>query len=216
MSKRSTGLIFVGGGLAAIAGAVFAWRKSTSTTDDITRALAGQPDPDTGEVKHNFDARLTGYWPFAATESEKKMEGGLKDRKGKPLYTLEMHQAGKAPYVSVSGDDSIFPYGQRLSLDVWPGLTFRVVDTGSHFRGVNKVYRVVGREPLDICVDSSKTVVPKEAVATIYPGDNFAGGKAVATSGLKDQTVLGHQDVVNALARGDLDTAFSLLKGRRS
>jgi hypothetical protein len=140
-----------------------------------------------------FHARLTGYWPFqrGLSAAERKMEGGATDRKGGPLYTLEQYLAGQAPYVSVSGDDSIFPYGQRLAIDVWPGVPFRVTDTGGHFRGAGKVYRVMGYEPLDICVDSDQTKVPKLATATIASGDHFdKAGKAVAASGFRDQTVL--------------------------
>jgi hypothetical protein len=137
-----------------------------------------------------FEARLTGYWPFAATPSEIQMEGGVNDRKGKPLHTLEDVQAGKAPYVSVSGDDAIFPYGQRLQLDVWPGVVFRVVDTGSHFRGATKIYRVAGREPLDICVATKDSVVPKLAEVTIVKGDHFdKPGKEIATTKFQGQTV---------------------------
>lgn len=120
-----------------------------------------------------FEARLTGYWPFTEglTAAERKMEGGVNDRKGNPLHTLEDVQAGHAPFVSVSGDYSIFPYGQRITIDQWPGVVFRVVDTGSHFHGAEKVYRIAGREPLDICVASKNTVVPKLGTVTIIRGD---------------------------------------------
>jgi len=142
-----------------------------------------------------IDVRLTGYWPFVEglSAAQRLMEGGIKDRKGKPLHTLEDHLAdpGAHPYVSVSGDDAVFPYGQRLVISAWPGAVFRVVDTGGHFRGAGKVYRVLGREPLDICVASSSTVVPKDGTtATIVSGDNFAGGKSVNASNLQGQSIV--------------------------
>jgi len=207
--SRSTNILLIGGGVALAGGAAYlAFRRSTKTTEDVQKAIEGVTSIDTppserGKVK----VRATGYWPYTAREDEKKMEGGTNDRKGKPIITLEQHLADPAryPYVSVSGDDALWPYGQRISIDAWPRAVFRVVDTGSHFRGAGKVYRVVGYEPLDIAVDSSSTPVPKLVVATIYPGDNFAGGKAVASSGFKDQTVVVGEgrtmEDVDALAR---------------
>lgn len=117
--------------------------------------------------------RLTGYWPFQTglSSSERLMEGGTKDRLGKPLYTLEAFQRGEVPYVSVAGDYNAWPYGQRIEIDAWPGVVFRIVDTGGHFAGPNKVYRDSAREPLDICVESSSSVVPPRASATIIEGD---------------------------------------------
>jgi hypothetical protein len=183
------------GGVAAI-GVFMAKQKSDETRDEIARATGILPPADGVEFAPGnlptFDARLTGYWPFVAkTTTERIMEGGLNDRKGKPLHTLEMHTRDSAahPYVSVSGDDAIFPYGQRIIIDAWPDLIFRVVDTGSHFRGINKVYRIFGREPLDICVDSSETTVPKLASVQIVPGDNFANFKPVNVAGFEGQSV---------------------------
>ena len=89
-----------------------------------------------------FPVRCTGYWPFTARPDEQRMEGGTKDRKGYPLHTLEDFQAGRSDFVSVSGDYTIFPYGQRLEIAEWPGVIFRVVDTGGHFYGPGKVYRL--------------------------------------------------------------------------
>ncbi len=140
-----------------------------------------------------FQARLTGYWPFAAkTAAEQRMEGGHRDRKGRPLHTLEQHLADPAahPYVSVAGDDAIFPYGQLLQIDAWPGAIFRVVDTGGNFRGSNKVYRAMGREPLDVCVATSQTKVTPHATARIIKGDHFdKPGKEIATARFQGQVV---------------------------
>lgn len=150
-----------------------------------------------------FDARLTGYWPFVEGLDAKArlMEGGVRDRKENPLHTLEMHQKDRNahPFVSVAGDYEIFPYGQRIEIDQWPGLIFRVVDTGGHFHGTGKLYRVAGREPLDICVASSETHVPKLARVTIVKGDVLDKkgnpvidmNAAVALSKFQGQTVTG-------------------------
>lgn len=181
--KAST--LLIGGGVVASVTAYLLARKTSGNLREAMNAPAGsQP---------TFKAHLTGYWPFVAglSAAERKMEGGTKDRRGNPLYTLEDFQAGKAPYVSVAGDYEVFPYGQRVGISAWPSVTFRVVDTGGHFHGVNKVYRVVGEEPLDVCVASASTAVPKKNVtATIYPGDNFEEGRAVATAGMRNQSVV--------------------------
>jgi hypothetical protein len=177
----------VGGGLATVGGILFAFKRSSDTKENVEKAVGAG-----GKVA----IHATGYWPFqkGLSVTERKMEGGTTDRKGNPLHTLEMHQKDPVnhPFVSVAGDYEIWPYGQKISLSPWPNSVFRVVDTGGHFHGVNKVFRVVGEEPLDIAVDSSTTIVPKKGViATIFPGDNFEKGKLVATSKFKDQTVAG-------------------------
>lgn len=157
------------------------------------RATSAAKDAVSGAGSTTFPIHATGYWPFTARPDEVQMEGGTKDRKGNPLYTLEMFQAGQAPFVSVSGDLTIFPYGQRISIAEWPGVIFRITDTGSHFHGAGKVYRVAGREPLDICVQSSSTKVVANTDATIFPGDHFdkpSAAVAVADIG-KPPTVVG-------------------------
>lgn len=126
-----------------------------------------------------FPIRCTGYWPFSARPEERRMEGGPVDRKGHPLHTLEDYRAGKADFVSVSGDYTIFPYGQRLTITEWPDVIFRVVDTGSHFHGAGKVYRESGSEPFDICVASSKSPVDANTYAVIVPGDHWDKPAAV-------------------------------------
>jgi len=184
--SRVAPILLAGGGLAALGAVYLASRRSAEVAAAAEQAVAAG-----GRIK----VRLTGYWPFAAkTEVERRMEGGAKDRKGKPLFTLEQHLAGRAPYVSVAGDDAVWPYGQRILFNEWPNATFRVVDTGGNFRGANKVYRVLGHEPLDICVDSSKTKLPKTTTARILAGDNFAGGRAVATANLRDQVISGVEE----------------------
>jgi hypothetical protein len=180
---------------AGLGGAAWYLTRKADETEHATIAAVQSG----GRLK----VRLTGYWPFSATEGEQKMEGGTKDRKGKPLHTLEQHLADPSahPYVSVSGDDAIFPYGQRIQIDEWPGAVFRVVDTGGHFRGAGKVYRALGREPLDIAVDSKRTKVTADSDATIMKGDHLdKPGKEIAAGKFKGQEVmLGGLDVLGAV-----------------
>lgn len=178
------GVILSSAGLGSVGAALLAWRQADVTKKEVQTAVASGG---------TFKARLTGYWPFTAKASERKMEGGVNDRKGRRLHTLEEHQQDpKAhPYVAVSGDDAIFPYGQRIEIDVWPSVVFRVVDTGGHFRGAGKIYRVAGAEPLDICVQSSSTKVPKLANVKIVAGDHLdKKSKAIALDKFKGQTVV--------------------------
>lgn len=169
---------------AGLGGAALMWRQSEGVAAATASAV---------ESGGTFAARLTGYWPYAAkTAAEKRMEGGHNDRKGKPIHTLEQHQADPVlhPYVSVSGDDAIFPYGQRIEIDQWPGVVFRVVDTGGHFRGTNKVYRIMGREPLDIAVDSPSSKIRPLAMVRIFRGDHFdRKGKELVASKFQGQSV---------------------------
>lgn len=169
---------------AGLGGAALMWRQSEGVAAATASAV---------ESGGTFAARLTGYWPYAAkTAAEKRMEGGHNDRKGKPIHTLEQHRADPVlhPYVSVSGDDVIFPYGQRIEIDQWPGVVFRVVDTGGHFRGTNKVYRIMGREPLDIAVDSPSSKIRPLAMVRILKGDHFdRKGKELVASKFQGQSV---------------------------
>lgn len=190
MSERSVvaPMLLAGGGVAALGVVWLANRRSVAVEEQTIRAVA------TGG---QLNVRLTGYWPFAAkTATEKRMEGGPKDRKGKPLYTLEQHLADpqKYPYVAVAGDDAVWPYGQRVVFAEWPNAIFRVVDTGKNFRGSTKMYRVLGHEPLDICVTDSKTKLPKTTSARIIAGDNFVGGRPVVTANIRDQVVAGVEE----------------------
>ncbi len=142
-----------------------------------------------------FKVHATGYWPETARADEQEMEGANVDRKGAPLHTVEDYQTGKSDHVSVSGDPDIFPYGQKIVVDWFDGqIVGRVTDTGSHFHGLKKVFRVVGEEPLDFCVHSKNTPVPKkDVVARIVPGDHWKDKHVseVATEKFKGQTVAG-------------------------
>jgi hypothetical protein len=124
-----------------------------------------------------INVRLTEYCPFQPnmTEAEAKMQGGVYDRLGKPLYSLEDYLEGKAPYVSLACDHTAGPPGnaaqfRKYGMKVWipeisenigayvEGVTnpprmilFRLVDTGGHFFGEKKKVRVAGYEPIDVC-----------------------------------------------------------------
>lgn len=177
--------------------------------DDVVNSAAAG---DVAAVKDSswytglFQARVTGYWPVAddASDAEKKMEGGdegaaswrghrvVDPSTGKraKLHTLEDVKAGKATYVSVSGDPEVWPFGQLIHFDEWPGVDFRTVDTGGHFKGAGKVYRAVGREPLDVRVASSSTKVIANTTGHIVAGDHYdKEGEAVATSKFQGQVV---------------------------
>jgi hypothetical protein len=198
MKKFLAPLLLIGGGAATAAVVWYGMRKSDDTTSAIEQILnTGSAVDSEGTHTSSIQIRATGYYPFqeGLTPAQRKMEGAPVDRKGKPLFTLEDFLAGRSEYVSLSGDFKVFPYGQKLILD-WNGkkIIGRVTDTGSHFFGVSKVYRALGHEPIDVCVESSKTIVPKLITGQIISGDNFEGGKVVATAGLKGQTITGDVD----------------------
>lgn len=176
------GAIAAGG---AIVAGIFGKR---AYEDSVSREVVEGIMAGSGVIK----LRLTGYWPASATEAEKKMEGGLTDRKGKPLHTVEDFFAGKSDFVSLSGDDAAWPYGQKVIFPWVDGrqVVGRIVDTGSHFRGSGKVYREEGYEPIDVCVASSSTQVPKEVMAQIVVGDHLdKPDKMIATNLFKGQDV---------------------------
>lgn len=99
-----------------------------------------------------YRARATGYYPDSST-----MEGGFKDRLGKPLYTLQAYLAGNAPYVSVAMDSDAFRYGTKLRIPELERkygrvIDFRVVDTGGAFEGK-------GTSRIDICTRNQSASV---------------------------------------------------------
>lgn len=206
-------VVIGGGAILTGLGVGLALRKSSQTVKTIETQVQAPPialPPSPVEVAKlpTFKARLTGYWPFKAglSEAERKMEGGKNDRMGRPLMALEQHlqDPAKYPYVSVAGDDAVFPYGQRLTIDAWPNAVFRVVDTGGNFRGVNKVYRIAGYEPLDICQLTSDVKKPTTATVKIIPGDTF-------THTVKKGTVL---DVVTEKIKNQQVVLSGLVEGR--
>ena len=68
---------------------------------------------------------------------------GASEWHGKPvkqerLYTLDQYRRGEAPYVSVAMDNSKsnpLSYGTVLESPDFPGIPFRVMDTGIAFNG---------------------------------------------------------------------------------
>lgn len=187
--KCAVGAAAVGGGVVA------AWLaiRRAGRVESAVREAVRDPAPGDAPRRPTLAARLTTYYPLAArTEAERKMEGGMNDRRGKPLHFLEDHLADpeRYPYVSVSGDDAAWPYGQRIAIDAWPWAVFRVVDTGRNFRGSTKVYRATGREPLDVAVRDKGTKVPTEAIVTIFPGSHLdKAGKVIAAERFRGQEV---------------------------
>jgi len=192
--------------IAAAIGALFVNKKAKETETTIKNAIEGLNKTGVPMLPAGsgvtVPVRITGYWPFTAKTGERKMEGGVNDRLGYPLHTLEEFQSGKAPYVAVSGDDAIWPYGQRISLSNWPGVTFRIVDTGDHFSSYkDKVFRAAGHEPLDVCVDSSSTHVVAFQDATIYPGDDYKS----KDKRKRDPREVAFQKIGKPTAVGDFD-----------
>ena len=120
--------------------------------------------------------RLTEYYPFESSlnAEQRLMEGPKVDRRGKLLFPLEDYLQGTAPYVSLACDFKGGPpgnvkefhlYGYRveipfLSTRYGKQIEFRLVDTGGHFFThhskktgalIEKVVRVSGHEPIDVC-----------------------------------------------------------------
>ena len=198
--------LYLAGG-ALLAGSALAWWQIWSTVDAIKKGVGYAPAFE-GGTGGSFKVHATGYWPATARSDEKSMEGKNEDRIGAPLHTIEDFIAGRSDHVSISGDIDVFPYGQKLLIEGWPdapNLVGRVTDTGSHFYDAgglvkkgkaSKVYRVIGEEPLDFCVVSSKTFVPKHnVVAQIVVGDHWISRtkrtiKELNTSNIRDQNVV--------------------------
>jgi hypothetical protein len=154
-----------------------------------------------------INVRLTTYYTGGYTSAaEAIQEGGANDAAQKPLITLDQHLADPStyPYASLSGDNTVWPYGQRVSLDAWPQATFRIVDTGGHFSSnFNKVYRLAGYEPIDVASAKPEAAAaghPTTAVMTIYPGDDFASQKPTGAQSLNWSNVQGQSP---AMAGGD-------------
>ncbi len=94
-------------------------------------------------VGSQFSSFATWYAPGKGdSPAERRLEGGVQDRKGRPAYTLEQYLAGNAPYVAVAMDavgPNSLPYGTILYNNVFKDdkgqlVPFRVVDTGGAFR----------------------------------------------------------------------------------
>ncbi len=101
---------------------------------------------------NSFTTKTTGYWPAPEDqakaqkwETAAKMEGGDKDREGNliwPDHTIDaVEQKMKSgrlwpdDYVAVAMDSGAYSYGTNLTSPAYPGIPFRVVDTGWAFEG---------------------------------------------------------------------------------
>lgn len=195
--SRILAIVFAAIGAGVGAGTGFLVFRSLKTSQATRTAVA------TGGT---FAVHATGYWPFQAglSDAARKMEGAPVDRKGLPLHTVEDFFSGKSDHVSVAADYTIFPYGQKVIVNWFDKtVTGRITDTGGHFHGSKKIYRVTGEEPLDFCVASSATPVPKkDVVAKIVAGDTLdKPGAAVAVNKIKDQNVVVGDEDRAALAQ---------------
>lgn len=99
--------------------------------------------------KLGYRSKATAYYP-----DDSPLEGGFKDRRGRPLYTLQQYLNGSAPYVSVAMDLKAFPYGTKLRIPEFEKhygvkIDFRVVDTGGAFKDK-------GTSRIDVCVQSKQ------------------------------------------------------------
>ena len=52
-----------------------------------------------------------------------------------PAYTMEQYERGEVPWVSVAADSESSLQGKFLKNDAYPGVVFKVEDTGSAFKG---------------------------------------------------------------------------------
>lgn len=109
-----------------------------------------------------FTSRATGYFPVDPGDPNYQMQGGRvgaarwhdQDVPQERLYTLEDYQEGNAPYVSVAMDNTRnnpLGYGTMLESEQFPGVPFRVMDTGSAFNGnTNRFGPAKGTSRIDI------------------------------------------------------------------
>lgn len=127
--------------------------EKSNLGDELDIRIWGEfpPEPKTpGEGPNSFTTNTTGYWPVSKEQATAEkweavatMEGGDKDREGKPIYPMhtidaveqKMKSGGLWPddYVAVAMDSGAYPYGTQLTSPDYPGIPFRVVDTGGAF-----------------------------------------------------------------------------------
>jgi 3D (Asp-Asp-Asp) domain-containing protein len=111
-------------------------------------------DSQLGPVQSTHKSEATLY-----TTENTAIEGGPKDRCGRPLSTLEDYLNGSAEYVSIAMDKSALQYGTVVripEIEKYFGLSqpipFKVVDTGSAFYGK-------GMSRFDICVGHDQQTI---------------------------------------------------------
>ena len=73
------------------------------------------------------------------------MEGGNQDKMGNPLHTLDAFYRGQVPWVGMAGDPRI-PYGTSATSPQFPGVPFRIVDTGSAFKNAGLSHFDIARD----------------------------------------------------------------------
>ncbi|NBP04286.1 MAG: hypothetical protein EBU90_30200, partial [Proteobacteria bacterium] len=101
--------------------------------NSLNSTLSGTPK--------TFVTNNTWYCPGGGSSvTERALEGGVQDRRGRPAYTYEDAMAGIAPYVTVAMDTTVLPYGTLLHNENFKRsdgtlLPFRVTDTGGAFAG---------------------------------------------------------------------------------
>ncbi len=130
--------------------------------------------------ENSFTAKATGYFPVDPGSPHYQMEGGRvgagewhgkKLAAQEPLYTLDQYRRNQAPYVSVAMDNSRanpLEYGSFLESPQFPGVPFRVMDTGSAFNGRSNKYggpKGLGR--IDIARDDASGANSRENNASI-------------------------------------------------
>jgi hypothetical protein len=137
--------------------------------------MAFQPPPPIADEEREFTARATGYYPVDPGHPEYRMQGGrvgAGEWHGKrlprqePLFTLEQYQRGEAPYVSTAMDNTAnnpLPYGTFLQSPDFPGVPFRVMDTGSAFNGrTRKFGPAKGLSRIDIAREARSGAYSRE------------------------------------------------------
>lgn len=122
--------------------------------------------------------RATGYYISGAmSRSERKIEGGTKDRFGNPLRTLQDYVFGS--FVSVAVDPRVIKLGTILKIKEYPGIIFIAVDVGSAIRG----------KKIDLCCLTKRqtyelpkylTIEPIVYIPNINKYKNYGFGESIA------------------------------------
>jgi hypothetical protein len=130
-------------------------KNSTSEVSDKNHIETNSKS--SGEVVGH--PKATGYYPY-----NNKMEGGFKDKIGKPLHTLQDFLDGSAPYVSIAIDKKLYnngtvKYGDNFRIPEMEAkygkkIIFKAVDTGGAFTDK-------GFSRIDICTDNQKCSLDK-------------------------------------------------------
>lgn len=132
-------------------------RDKNSTSEVSNKNSVQNNSKIQGEVVGN--PKATGYYPHNS-----KMEGGFKDKIGKPLHTLQDFLDGSAPYVSIAIDKNLYKngtvkYGDNFRIPEMEAkygkkIIFKAVDTGGAFTGK-------GFSRIDICTENKSHSLDK-------------------------------------------------------